>query len=136
MIKLAFNKENTNLIFLIDQVVREKILGGIVEYYKGTLKHTSTGATTEGYEVQVMAFESKWEEIPEATATVGLKNQTKTATPATTTVEVTPDTGYSGLSKVTVAAVTAAIDTNIVAENIKKDVVILGVTGTYEGSEE
>ena len=30
--------------------------------------------------------------------------------------------------------VTAAIDSNIVAENIKKDVEILGVTGTYEGS--
>lgn len=30
--------------------------------------------------------------------------------------------------------VTAAIDSNIVAENIKKDVSILGVTGTYEGS--
>lgn len=30
--------------------------------------------------------------------------------------------------------VTAAIDSNIVAGNIKKDVEILGVTGTYEGS--
>lgn len=30
--------------------------------------------------------------------------------------------------------VTASIDSNIVAENIKKDVNILGVTGTYEGS--
>lgn len=29
--------------------------------------------------------------------------------------------------------VTAAIDSNIVAGNIKKDVTILGVTGTYEG---
>lgn len=30
--------------------------------------------------------------------------------------------------------ITAAIDSNIVAGNIKKDVEILGVTGTYEGS--
>ena len=30
--------------------------------------------------------------------------------------------------------VTASIDSNIVAGNIKKDVTILGVTGTYEGS--
>lgn len=30
--------------------------------------------------------------------------------------------------------VTAAIDSNIVPSNIKKDVSILGVTGTYEGS--
>lgn len=33
-----------------------------------------------------------------------------------------------------VLEVTAAIDSNIVAGNIKKDVEILGVTGTYEGS--
>ena len=30
--------------------------------------------------------------------------------------------------------VTASVDSNIVAGNIKKDVTILGVTGTYEGS--
>ena len=30
--------------------------------------------------------------------------------------------------------ITAAVDSNIVAGNIKKDVTILGVTGTYEGS--
>ena len=30
--------------------------------------------------------------------------------------------------------VTASVDSNIVAGNIKKDVIILGVTGTYEGS--
>lgn len=58
----------------------------------------------------------------------------KTATPATTQVVVTPSSGKDGMSKVTVSAVTAAIDENIVAENIKKDVVILGITGTYEAS--
>lgn len=30
---------------------------------------------------------------------------------------------------------TALIDKNLKAENIKKDVVILGVTGTYEGTQ-
>ena len=30
--------------------------------------------------------------------------------------------------------VTASVDSNITAGNIKKDVTILGVTGTYEGS--
>ena len=57
--------------------------------------------------------------------------ETKSINPATTTEEYTPSSGKDGFSKVTVNAVTAAIDENIVAENIKKDVVILGVTGSY-----
>ena len=58
--------------------------------------------------------------------------QAKTATPATTAQVVTADGGYDGLSSVSVDAVTAAIDPNIQAGNIKKDVEILGVTGTME----
>lgn len=52
--------------------------------------------------------------------------------PATTQVVETPDTGKA-FSKVTVAAVTSSIDANIVAENIKSGVTILGVEGTYTG---
>lgn len=44
-----------------------------------------------------------------------------------------PDSGKA-LSSVVVNPVTSSIDSNIVAGNIKKDVVILGVTGDYEGS--
>ena len=46
---------------------------------------------------------------------------------------VTPDLGYDGLSRVNINAVTASIDANILAENIKKNISILGVTGEYEG---
>ena len=60
--------------------------------------------------------------------------QAKTATPSTSQQVISPDNGYDGLSQVTLEAVSAAIDANIVAGNIKKDVSILGVTGTYEGS--
>ena len=60
--------------------------------------------------------------------------QDKTITPTTTEQVVTADEGYDGLGTVTVEAVTASIDENITAENIKKDVEILGVTGSYEGS--
>lgn len=58
--------------------------------------------------------------------------QTKTASPATSKVTVEPDEGKV-LTKVEVSAVTSAIDANIIPGNIKKDVTILGVTGTYEG---
>ena len=59
--------------------------------------------------------------------------QEKTATPTYLTQTITPDAGYDGLSKVTINAVDSSIDANITAENIKKDVTILGVTGTHEG---
>lgn len=58
--------------------------------------------------------------------------QEKTVAPSTIQQVVTPDSGNDGLSKVTVNAVTAAIDPDIVAGNIKKNVEILGVTGTLE----
>lgn len=60
------------------------------------------------------------------------ETQNKTITPTTSDQSVTADEGKV-LGTVTVKGVTAAIDANIVAGNIKKDVVILGVTGTYEG---
>lgn len=58
--------------------------------------------------------------------------QEKTVTPTTEQQVVTPDAGNDGLSKVTINAVTSSIDSNIKAENIKKDTTILGVTGTLE----
>lgn len=61
-----------------------------------------------------------------------VNNQTKEATPTTSSQEITPDENYTGLSKVTIAGVTASIDANITAGNIKKDVEILGVTGSYD----
>lgn len=55
------------------------------------------------------------------------------ATPTTSEQEITASSGKT-LRKVTIAAVTAAIDSNITAENIKDGVEILGVTGTYDGT--
>ena len=56
-----------------------------------------------------------------------------TVDPTTSKQTKTPSKGKNAITKVTVNAVTSAIDANIVAGNIKKDVEILGVTGTYEG---
>lgn len=59
--------------------------------------------------------------------------QNKTVTPTTSLQTVTADEGKTGLGTVTVNAVTAEIDANITAENIKSGVTILGVTGSYSG---
>ncbi len=55
-------------------------------------------------------------------------------TPTTSAQTITAPSGTDGYSPVNVSAVTSSIDQNISAANIKKDVVILGVTGSYEGS--
>ena len=60
-----------------------------------------------------------------------INNQEKTATPTTTSQEITADSGYTGLSKVTINGVDSSIDQNIVSSNIKNGVSILGVQGNY-----
>lgn len=57
----------------------------------------------------------------------------KSVTPTTSEQEITATAGKT-LRKVTVAAVTAAIDDNITPDNIKGGITILGVTGTYDGT--
>lgn len=57
-------------------------------------------------------------------------------TPTTSAQTITASGSVDGYSPINVSAVTSSIDQNISAGNIKKDIVILGVTGTYEGSGE
>lgn len=63
--------------------------------------------------------------------------QSKTATPSLSSQSITPDSGYDGLSSVTVNPITGTLlgnlDADFAAENIKKDVNMFGVVGTYEG---
>lgn len=64
---------------------------------------------------------------------IELKGQTKTITPTTEEQIIEPEEDYNALTQITVEGVTNTIDSNIIAENIKKDISILGITGTYEG---
>lgn len=61
-----------------------------------------------------------------------IKGQQKTVTPSTSQQVILPDAGYNALTSVTVSPVTANIDNNIVSNNIKKGVSILGVTGVLD----
>jgi len=62
----------------------------------------------------------------------GKPEEVANVTPTTSVQTINPDTGKV-FNQVNVSAVTSSIDANIQAENIKKDVSILGVTGTLEG---
>lgn len=54
-------------------------------------------------------------------------------TPSTVSQTITPPTGTDGYNEINVDAVDNTIDANIVAENIKNGVQILGITGNYSG---
>lgn len=62
-----------------------------------------------------------------------LQGEEKTITPTTQEQIITPDINYNAITKLTINPVTNSIDSNIVPENIKNGVTILGVTGTYTG---
>lgn len=57
-----------------------------------------------------------------------------TINPTVTDQEVYPDSDYDAVKKIKVNKVTSEIDSNIIPENIKKDVSILGVLGELEES--
>lgn len=65
--------------------------------------------------------------------TVTPNNQARSVTPSTSSQTLSVNSGYSGNGTISVSAVTSSIDNNITAGNIKKNVTILGVTGTYDG---
>ena len=65
----------------------------------------------------------------------GVNNQdNKVIDPSVNEQTVTPDAGFLGMKQVTINGVTSTIDNNIIPENIKKGVTILGVEGVCEST--
>lgn len=61
---------------------------------------------------------------------IEIKLQNKEIIPSNIDKEVTFDNDYDGLSKVTIKG-----DSNLIAGNIKQNISIFGITGTYEGND-
>ena len=104
---------------------------------------TPTGAYTGFDEVNVSAVDSSIDVniIPENIksgvsilgvngSVVELDGETTTVTPTTSQQVITPTGQHNGLTEVTIEAVDASIDSDIIAGNIKSGVNILGVSGS------
>lgn len=111
------------------------------KYYYNSTENIISSLTTKG-DITYTIIEGK--NIPKASEVLyGKKYLSKSGPnngtmPNNGVLSYTPSTsaqtipeGYT--SGGTIAAVTSSIDNNIVAENIKSGVTILGVTGTYTG---
>ena len=61
-----------------------------------------------------------------------VNNTTLTVNPTKTEQVFNPPSPYTGYETVTIRPVTASIDNNIAPQYIKKNIVILGITGSYE----
>lgn len=84
--------------------------------------------------VQIITPDASYDGLSQVTVN-GAPLQNRTVNASTAALDITKASNdYYGLRHVYIKAVDASIDSNIVADNIKKDVSILGVVGTYEGS--
>lgn len=110
------NVEFVNYPNLLDQM--EKILPSQIRNVVPTESLQSITATTGHKLIQVNVSP--------------MVLNTLLVTPSTNGQTINPPSNVNGYKQVQVDAVTSSIDSNIQAGNIKKDVTILGVTGTLE----
>lgn len=114
-------------------VTASEVLNGKVAYGSaGKITGTMTNVPSEE---EVLDKDTTSYDIPQGfhdgTGSVSIVPQTLQVTPTTQSQQLNSDSGKV-ITQVNVGAVDASIDSNISAGNIKKDVSILGVTGTLE----
>lgn len=90
---------------------------------KGTMTYYSNGTKT----IDIENYNKVNIQVPSSSADPDL--QAKSVTPLSLPTTITADSGYDGLSQVTVNK-----DANLSSGNIKNGVTIFGVTGNYSGS--
>lgn len=110
---------------IADNIKKDINIGGVIGTFEGA-EDLDEDITSQ--EEKVTTIEGLVDNLPSEPTL-----QEKIVDPTTEQQIITADSGNGGLSKVTINAVTSSIDSNIIAENIKKDTTILGVTGTYVG---
>lgn len=111
---------------IADNIKKDINIGGVIGTFEGA-EDLDEDITSQ--EEKVTTIEGLVDNLPSEPTL-----QEKIVDPTTEQQIITADSGNGGLLKVTINAVTSSIDSNIIAENIKKDIVVLGVTGTYEGN--
>ena len=104
-----------------------------LEYLKETKEVIKEAIRNKGVEVSDEdTFRSYSDKIASIAGSSNLE-ELKEVNPSTSSQSILPSEGFEGMKQVVVNPVTPAIDANIKAENIKKDISILGISGTFEG---
>lgn len=103
-----------------------------LEHIDGTKEEIRDVLESKGIEVSDEdTFRSYADKIESLSSDANLEPFVE-VTPKTVAQTIVPEEGYSAIKQVAVKAVTSDIDEDLKPENIKKDIDILGVLGTYE----